>query len=113
VTADEIPDPQNLAMELRVNGEPRQNSSSRMSLNIAETLSYYSTMGYSAGDVLSTGKVAGAAAFNGDPKARYLKIGDVMECQIEGIGILRNRIISWEEAYGGNPAALATQETSS
>jgi 2-keto-4-pentenoate hydratase/2-oxohepta-3-ene-1,7-dioic acid hydratase in catechol pathway len=113
VTADEIPDPRNLAMELRVNGEPRQISSSRMSLNIAGTLSYYSTMGYSAGDVLSTGKVAGAAAFVGDPKARYLKIGDVMECEIEGIGILRNRIISWEEAYGGKPAALATPETSS
>ena len=59
-------------------------------------------MGYSAGDVVSTGKVAEAAAFNGDPKARYLKVGDVMECEIEGIGILRNRIISWEEAYGGN-----------
>ena len=81
-------------MELRVNGEPRQNSSSKMSLNIAGTLSYYSIMGYSAGDVLSTGKVAGAAGFHGDPKARYLKIGDVMECEIEDIGILRNRIIS-------------------
>jgi len=113
VTPDEIPDPQNLAMELRVNGEPRQNSPSKMLVKISDILSHYSPMGYSAGDVLSTGKVAGAAAFNGDPKARYLKIGDVMECEIEGIGILRNRIISWEEAYGGKPAALATQETSS
>ena len=67
-------------------------------------------MGYSAGDVLSTAKVAGAAAFNGDPKARYLKIGDVMECEIEGIGILRNRIVAWEEAYGGKPAALAPRK---
>ncbi len=112
VTADEIPDPHNLAMELRVNGEPRQRShSSKMSVKIPEILSHYSPMGYSAGDVVSTGTVSGVAAFSGDPKAWYLKAGDVMECEIERIGILRNRVISWEEAYGQKPAALATQES--
>jgi len=34
------------------------------------------------------------------PKAWYLKVGDVMECEIENIGVLRNQVISWEEAYG-------------
>jgi 2-keto-4-pentenoate hydratase/2-oxohepta-3-ene-1,7-dioic acid hydratase in catechol pathway len=112
VTADEIPDPHNLAMELRVNGKPRQNShSSKMSVKIPEILSHYSPMGYSAGDVVSTGTVSGVAAFSGDPKAWYLKVGDVMECEIENIGILRNRVISWEEAYGRKPDALATQKT--
>jgi 2-keto-4-pentenoate hydratase/2-oxohepta-3-ene-1,7-dioic acid hydratase in catechol pathway len=112
VTADEIRDPHNLAMELRVNGESRQRShSSKMSVKIPEILSHYSPMGYSAGDVVSTGTVSGVAAFSGDPKAWYLKPGDVMECEIEHIGILRNRVISWEEAYGHKPAALATQET--
>jgi 2-keto-4-pentenoate hydratase/2-oxohepta-3-ene-1,7-dioic acid hydratase in catechol pathway len=112
VTADEIPNPHNLAMELRVNGESRQRShSSKMSVKIPEILSHYSPMGYSAGDVVSTGTVSGVAAFSGDPKAWYLKPGDVMECEIESIGILRNRVISWEEAYGHKPAALATQET--
>jgi 2-keto-4-pentenoate hydratase/2-oxohepta-3-ene-1,7-dioic acid hydratase in catechol pathway len=111
VTADEIPDPHNLAMELRVNGEPRQRShSGKMSVNIPEILSHYSPMGYSAGDVVSTGTVSGVAAFSGDPKAWYLKPGDVMECEIEKIGILRNRVISWQEAYGHKPMALATQE---
>jgi 2-keto-4-pentenoate hydratase/2-oxohepta-3-ene-1,7-dioic acid hydratase in catechol pathway len=113
VTADEIPDPYNLAIELRVNGELRQNSSSKTLLNVPEILSHYSPMGYSAGDVLSTGTSSNAPAFNGDRKVRYLEVGDVMECEIEGIGILRNRIISWEEAYGRKRAALATQETSS
>ena len=61
-------------------------------------------MGYSAGDVVSTGTVSGVAAFSGDPKAWYLKVGDVMECEIEKIGVLRNRVISWEEAYGRKPA---------
>ena len=110
VTPDEIPNPHNLAMELRVNGESRQRShSSKMSVKIPEILAHYSPMGYSAGDVVSTGTVSGVAAFSGDPKAWYLKAGDVMECEIETIGILRNRVISWEEAYGRKPAALAAQ----
>ena len=112
VTADEIPDPHNLAMELRVNGESRQRShSGKMSVKIPEILSHYSPMGYSAGDVVSTGTVSGVAAFSGDPKAWYLKPGDVMECEIEKIGILRNRVISWQEAYGHKPEAMATQES--
>jgi 2-keto-4-pentenoate hydratase/2-oxohepta-3-ene-1,7-dioic acid hydratase in catechol pathway len=111
VTADEIPDPHNLAMELRVNGQSRQHShSSKMSVKVPEILSHYSPMGYSAGDVVSTGTVSGVAAFSGDPQAWYLKAGDVMECEIEKIGILRNPVISWEEAYGRKPAAMATQE---
>src|SRR5215471_13018282 len=111
VTADEIKDPHNLAMELRVNGQTRQRShSSKMSVTIPEILANYSPMGYSAGDVLSTGTVSGVAAFSGDPKAWYLKPGDVMECEIEGIGILRNPVISWEQAHGKKPATLATQE---
>src|SRR5687767_6979001 len=60
VTPDEIPDPHDLAMELRVNGEPRQVShSGRMSVTIPAILSHYSALGYSAGDVLSTGTVSG------------------------------------------------------
>ncbi len=101
VTADEIKDPHNLAMELRVNGESRQRShSSKMSVTIPEILAHYSAMGYSAGDVVSTGTVSGVAAFSADPKAWFLKPGDVMECEIERIGVLRNPVISWEEAYG-------------
>jgi 2-keto-4-pentenoate hydratase/2-oxohepta-3-ene-1,7-dioic acid hydratase in catechol pathway len=101
VTADEIPDPHNLAMELRVNGKTRQQShSKKMSVKIPEILAHYSAMGYSAGDVVSTGTVSGVAAFSGDPKSLYLKPGDVIECEIEKIGILRNKVISWKEAYG-------------
>jgi 2-keto-4-pentenoate hydratase/2-oxohepta-3-ene-1,7-dioic acid hydratase in catechol pathway len=104
VTADEIPNPHNLAMELRVNGEPRQRShSSKMWVSIPEIVANYSPMGYSAGDVLSTGTVSGVAAFSGDPKAWYLQPGDVMECEIEKIGVLRNPVISWQQAYGAEP----------
>jgi 2-keto-4-pentenoate hydratase/2-oxohepta-3-ene-1,7-dioic acid hydratase in catechol pathway len=109
VTTDEVKDPHNLAMELRVNGESRQRShSSKMSVTIPEILAHYSAMGYSAGDVVSTGTVSGVAAFSADPKAWFLKPGDVMECEIEGIGVLRNPVISWEEAYGGKPPVVAS-----
>src|SRR5712664_367960 len=108
VTADEIPDAHNLAMQLRVNGQPRQNShSSKMSVKIPEILSHYSPMGYSAGDVVSTGTVSGVAAFSGDPKSLYLKPGDVVECEIEKIGVLRNPVVSYREKHGGKSAAAA------
>ncbi len=101
VTPDEIADPHNLKMELRVNGTPRQEShSSRMSVSIPEILSHYSALGYSAGDVLSTGTVSGVAGFSPDAASLYLKPGDVMECEIEGIGVLRNPVISWQEGHG-------------
>lgn len=109
VTPDEIPDPHNLAMELRVNGEVRQSShSARMSTTIVEILAHYSALGYSAGDIVSTGTVSGVAAFSEDPAKWYLKSGDVMECEIEGIGVLRNPVISWEQAYG-RPAPEAVR----
>lgn len=106
VTPDEIPDPRNLKMELRVNGEKRQSShSGNMSVTIPEILAHYSALGYSAGDVLSTGTVSGVAAFSDDPAKNLLKPGDVMEAEIENIGILRNCIISWETAHGKKPPA--------
>ncbi|HEX6700782.1 MAG TPA: fumarylacetoacetate hydrolase family protein [Gaiellaceae bacterium] len=101
VTADEIPDPHDLAMELRVNGEVRQTShSGRMSTTIPEILSHYSALGYSAGDVLSTGTVSGVAGFSEDAASLYLRPGDVMEAEIERIGVLRNPVVSWQEAHG-------------
>jgi 2-keto-4-pentenoate hydratase/2-oxohepta-3-ene-1,7-dioic acid hydratase in catechol pathway len=103
VTPDELGDPHNLRMELRVNGETRQEShSSRMSVTIPEILSNFSALGYSAGDVLSTGTVAGVAGFKSEEEraALYLKPGDVVEAEIEGIGVLRNPVISWAEGHG-------------
>jgi 2-keto-4-pentenoate hydratase/2-oxohepta-3-ene-1,7-dioic acid hydratase in catechol pathway len=104
VTPDEIPDPHDLAMELRVNGEARQVSHSKnMSVTIPEILSHYSALGYSAGDVVSTGTVSGVAGFSDDPASLYLKPGDVMEAEIERIGVLRNPVVSWQEAHGEPP----------
>ena len=109
VTADEIPDPQNLAMELRVNGAARQVShTSRMSVTVPEIISHYSAMGYSPGDIISTGTVAGVAGFSEDAASLYLKPGDVVEAEIEGVGVLRNPIISWAEGHPDS-ASLAVE----
>ena len=101
VTADEIPDPYNLDLLLTVNGEKRQvSNTSHMSVTLAQIISKFSPAGYSAGDIVTTGTVAGVAAFSADPQAWYLKPGDLIEAQIEKIGTLRNRVIGWKEAYG-------------
>jgi 2-keto-4-pentenoate hydratase/2-oxohepta-3-ene-1,7-dioic acid hydratase in catechol pathway len=101
VTPDEIGDPHDLQMTLRVNGESRQEShSGNMSVTIPEILSHYSALGYSAGDVVSTGTVSGVAGFSEDAASLYLKPGDVIEAEIEKIGILRNPVISWQDAHG-------------
>jgi 2-keto-4-pentenoate hydratase/2-oxohepta-3-ene-1,7-dioic acid hydratase in catechol pathway len=71
-----------------------------MAVTIPQILAHYSAMGYSAGDVVTTGTVSGVAAFSADPKAWFLKPGDVMEAEIECIGVLRNPVVSWQEAYG-------------
>jgi 2-keto-4-pentenoate hydratase/2-oxohepta-3-ene-1,7-dioic acid hydratase in catechol pathway len=101
VTPDEIGDPRDLRMELRVNGDVRQESySGNMSVTIPEILSHYSALGYSAGDVVSTGTVSGVAGFSEEAASLYLKPGDVIEAEIEKIGVLRNPVVSWQEGHG-------------
>jgi 2-keto-4-pentenoate hydratase/2-oxohepta-3-ene-1,7-dioic acid hydratase in catechol pathway len=101
VTADEIPDPHDLHMELRVNGEIRQSSNTeRMIVSIPELVAYHSPQTYSAGDLITTGTVSGVAGFRPDAEDYYLRPGDVIEAEIERVGLLRNEVISWEKAYG-------------
>ncbi|HOK66752.1 MAG TPA: fumarylacetoacetate hydrolase family protein [Anaerohalosphaeraceae bacterium] len=90
VTADEIADPQNLQMTLKVNGEVRQNASTaEMIYTVYEIVSFLSyLMTLEPGDVIATGTPHGVGAATG----RYLQPGDVMECTIEGIGTLTNRM---------------------
>jgi 2-keto-4-pentenoate hydratase/2-oxohepta-3-ene-1,7-dioic acid hydratase in catechol pathway len=110
VTPDEVVDPHDLKMELRVNGERRQESySGNMSVTIPEILAHYSALGYSAGDVVSTGTVSGVAGFSEDAASLYLKPGDVIEAEIERIGVLRNPVISWQEGHGEPPPYMYTR----
>ncbi len=90
VTADEVADPMNLWMKLWVNGELRQNANtSQMLFNIAETIAFASRlMTLLPGDIFATGTASGV----GDTTGTYLKPGDVVRCEIEGLGVLENKV---------------------
>jgi acylpyruvate hydrolase len=96
VTADEIPDPQNLKLKLSVNGETRQDSNlSYMIFKIREMISYWSQMGLNPGDVLTTGTPRGVAAGRKPDQAPWwLKPGDMVEAEVKNVGRLRNRIVA-------------------
>jgi 2-keto-4-pentenoate hydratase/2-oxohepta-3-ene-1,7-dioic acid hydratase in catechol pathway len=90
VSADEVADPQNLALRLTVNGELKQNATTRaMIFGVAETIAFASRlMTLEPGDVIATGTPSGV----GDPTGTYLQAGDVMEGSIEKLGTLRTPI---------------------
>src|SRR2546427_761237 len=92
VTADEIPDPQALAITLRVNGETRQSShTSKMIFPVDECISVLSE-GFTIlpGDVIATGTPEGVGAATG----KFLKVGDKIEAEVEKIGVLANRVVA-------------------
>ncbi|MFB5625015.1 MAG: fumarylacetoacetate hydrolase family protein [Nitrosopumilaceae archaeon] len=91
-TADEVPDPQNLKMTTKVNGELRQNSStSKMFLKIPTIVSKLSkVMTLEKGDIISTGTPQGVVLNN--PNLEFLKNGDKIEMEIENLGKLENTI---------------------
>jgi 2-keto-4-pentenoate hydratase/2-oxohepta-3-ene-1,7-dioic acid hydratase in catechol pathway len=93
VTADEIPDPQNLALRCRVNGVLKQDSSTRhMIFDVATIISVLSRgMALEPGDIIATGTPSGVGFARQPPE--YLRTGDVVECEIDGIGLLRNRLV--------------------
>jgi 2-keto-4-pentenoate hydratase/2-oxohepta-3-ene-1,7-dioic acid hydratase in catechol pathway len=92
VTADEIPDPQVLALRTRVNGESMQDSSTaEMLFGVAELLAFCSrNFTLEPGDLVLTGTPWGCGYFMDPPRA--LAIGDIVECEVEGIGVLRNAV---------------------
>lgn len=89
-----IPNPQALRLRMRVNGEVRQNSTTAsMVFSVAQLISVLSLgMTLEPGDILATGTPAGVAMGMNPPK--WLQVGDVMEAEIENIGVLRNRVIA-------------------
>jgi 2-keto-4-pentenoate hydratase/2-oxohepta-3-ene-1,7-dioic acid hydratase in catechol pathway len=104
VTKDELEDPQSLRMELRVNGDVRQQgNTSQMRISIPHLVAHHSAQGYSAGDIITTGTISGVAAIQPDPFDFYLQPGDQIEAEIEGIGVLRNHVVAWKEAHDTEP----------
>lgn len=93
VTADEIANPHNLALSLRVNGVTKQDSNTSMmifSINqILATLSLGMTL--EPGDIIATGTPSGVGFSRVPPE--FLKPGDMMEAEVEGIGVLRTPVV--------------------
>ena len=108
VTPDELRDPQKLGIGSSVNGEIWQYSStSEMVFGVAELVSFISqSITLEPGDVIATGTPAGVGHYHKPP--RYLEPGDVVRCEIEGIGVLENEIVAAQarsEATGAAPVA--------
>lgn len=93
VTADEIPDPQDLDLRCWVNGQLKQKgNTSQQIFSIAATIATLSRgMTLEAGDVIATGTPAGVGFARTPPE--FLQPGDLVECEVTGIGRLRNRIV--------------------
>ena len=91
-TKDEIDDPHNLRLLTKINGDTRQNSSTKnMHLKIPQIISRLSkVMTLEAGDIISTGTPEGVAL--GNPDFPFLKDGDVIEMEVEGLGAIKNTV---------------------
>ncbi len=87
---DEIPDPHSLRITLRVSGDTKQDGNTgQMTYSVAELIAWISTLvTLEPGDIIATGTLAGVGATTGD----FLKDGDQVEGEIEGIGVLRNPV---------------------
>ena len=98
VTADEVPDPQQLGLWLEVNGKKVQNGSTRtMVFNVATLVSYVSRfMTLQPGDLISTGTPPGVGMGHKPPV--YLKPGDTMRLGIEGLGEQQQTVHAWDPA---------------
>lgn len=92
VTADEIPDPQALAIESRLNGQVMQKSNTElMTFNIRKIIKYVTTFTpLEPGDVIATGTPGGVGTKRNPPV--YMKDGDIIEIEIEKVGLLRNPV---------------------
>jgi len=96
-TSDEIADPENLGMWLKVNGETKQDgNSSKLIFGIAHLVSYLSRfMTLEPGDVVSTGTPPGVGMGFNPPQ--FMKKGDVVELGIEGLGSSSQTAVAWDE----------------
>ena len=99
VTADEVPDPQALALWLDLNGQRRQTGhTSRMVFGVARLVSYVSHfMTLEPGDLLTTGTPPGVG-MGAKPAPVFLRPGDVMRLGIDGLGEQRQTVHAWDPA---------------
>ena len=93
VTPDELPDPHQLPIRLRLNGQTMQDSNtSQMIFNVGAVVAYISQVfTIEPGDLIFTGTPPGVGFARKPPV--FLKSGDMVEVEIDGIGVLRNPVV--------------------
>src|SRR5262245_61224811 len=92
VTADEVPDPQALRLRLSVNGEVKQDASTRDMIYPVDAIVSWLSLGMTLlpGALIATGTPEGVGFARQPPE--FLRPGDVVEAEVEGVGVLRNRV---------------------
>ncbi|MDE0048377.1 MAG: fumarylacetoacetate hydrolase family protein [Rhodospirillales bacterium] len=102
VTSDEIADPMDLAIRTRINGETRQDSrTERMIWSIPKLIAFLSQMTLEPGDLITTGTPEGVAMGRKEEPSWFLQDGDVIESEVEGVGIMRNSVVQEPPKEGG------------
>ena len=94
VTTDEIPDPSKLTLQTRLNGAVVQNTTTDLLITpVPELIAYISTIcPLAPGDVIVTGTPGGVGAKRVPPL--WMRVGDTVEVEISGIGVLRNKVVA-------------------
>jgi 2-keto-4-pentenoate hydratase/2-oxohepta-3-ene-1,7-dioic acid hydratase in catechol pathway len=94
VTADEIADPQKLGLVLKINGETKQDGNTRDMIYSVDAVIEWVSKGMTlmAGSIIATGTPDGVGFARTPPE--FVKPGDVMETEVERVGLLRNRIVA-------------------
>src|SRR5712692_7147410 len=96
VTLDQAGNPDNLGMELRVNGQTRQFSSTKnMVFKIRQLVEFFSSMTLEPGDIITSGTPSGVAIYRKPDKTPFLlQPGDMIESKIENLGRLQNTVVA-------------------
>ncbi|KAB7619703.1 fumarylacetoacetate hydrolase family protein [Alkalilimnicola sp. S0819] len=93
LSADQVPDPQNLTLRCRVDGALKQEGHTRDQIfSVARTIAILSqSMTLEPGDIIATGTPDGVGFARTPPE--FLQAGSVVECEVEGIGVIRNTVV--------------------
>lgn len=101
VTPDEVGNPDDIGMELRVNGMTRQLSNTKnMVFKLRQLIEFFSSMPLEPGDIITSGTPSGVAIYRKPDKTTFLlKPGDIIDAKIDNLGVLQNTVVGQTHDY--------------